>query len=331
MFGQSEEKPCYVSVEGSKEFNINLFSQISKSLISQYFKPVKNIPPGGISIDSCVYEITVTKEGDTTFVVFSGEDLNSYGDSKLYGSDGFQQSLLKALFRSLRDKRKLICEDYGTLLEECGGVVVQDIPKQVEPKVVVKKVKIPKVEPKVVEEKVTIPKVEPVVVETPKVIPKKIAKKKVAIIKSNLKKLLDTKKCPNCDLSKVNLKGADLSRANLKNANLSGANLYDANLSNANLKRANLSGANLKKARMNQAKLNGANLSDTNLEGASLSMAIFIRAKLRNANLHRADLGMAKLNIADLTEANLMFAKLNGAILIGAILDGAKMEGVIED
>jgi hypothetical protein len=179
LFGQSKET-CYVSVEGSKEFNLNLFSQISKSLISQYFKPVKNIPPGGISIDSCVYEITVTKEGDTTFVVFSGEDLNAYGDSKLYGSDGFQQSLLKSLYRSLRDKRKLICEDYGTLLEECGGVVVQDIPKQVEPKVVVKKVKIPKVEPKVVEEKVTIPKVEPVVVETPKVIPKKVAKKKIA-------------------------------------------------------------------------------------------------------------------------------------------------------
>ena len=168
LFGQSEEKPCYVSVEGSKEFNLNLnlFSQISKSLISQYFKPVKNIPPGGISIDSCVYEITVTKEGDTTFVVFSGEDLNAYGDSKLYGSDGFQQSLLKSLYRSLRDKRKLICEDYGTLLEECGGVVVQDVPKKGEPKVVEKKVTIPKVEPVVVEEKVTIPKVEPVVVVT---------------------------------------------------------------------------------------------------------------------------------------------------------------------
>ena len=103
LFGQSEET-CYVSVEGSKEFNLNLFSQISKSLISQYFKPVKYIPPGGISSDSCVYDITVTKEGDTTFVVFSREDLNSYGDSKLYGSDGFQQSLLKSLYRSLRDK-----------------------------------------------------------------------------------------------------------------------------------------------------------------------------------------------------------------------------------
>ena len=154
VIGQSKGT-CYVSVEGSKEFNLNLFSQISKSLISQYFKPIKNIPPGGIRSDSCVYEITVTKEGDTTFVVFSGEDLNSYGDSKLYGSDGFQQSLLKSLYRSLEDKRKKICEDYGELLKKCGSVVVQDIPK---------KVTIPKVEPKVVE----IPKKiqEPVVQKT---------------------------------------------------------------------------------------------------------------------------------------------------------------------
>jgi hypothetical protein len=340
LFGQSKET-CYVVVDSSEEFNPTLLSNISVSIISQFLREVEPIPPEGVSMDSCLYQISVSKEQDTTFVTFKGKNLNSYGDSKLSGIDGFQQSLLKSLYRSLRDKRKLICEDYGELIVKCGSVVVQDVPKQVEPKVVVKKVKIPKVEPKVVEEKVTIPKVEPVVVETPKVIPKKIAKKKVAIIKSNLKKLLDTKKCPNCDLSKVNLKGADLSRANLKNANLSGANLYGANLSNANLKKANLSGANLKKARMNQAKLNGANLSDTNLEGASLSMAIFIRAKLRNANLHRADLGMANLNGADLTdanltEANLMFAKLNRAILIGAnltraILDGAKMEGVIND
>ena len=278
LFGQSEET-CYVSVEGSKEFNLNLFSQISKSLISQYFKPVKNIPPGGISSDSCVYEISVTKEGDTTFVVFSGEDLNAYGDSKLYGSDGFQQSLLKSLYRSLRDKRKLICEDYGTLLEECGSVVVQDVPKQVEPKVVKKKVTIPKVEPKVVE----TPIVEPKVV----VIPKKIAKRKSDI--PSLKKLLDTKKCPNCDLSKANLSGADLNRANL-----SGANLSDANLSLANLTKANLSNANLSNAILRGANLYGANLSFANLKGADLYGANLRNAILSDTNLSDADLKGAK-------------------------------------
>ena len=109
---------------------------MSVSLISQFLKEVEPIPPGGVSGDSCWYQISVSKEQDTIFVTFKGKNLNSYGDSKLSGTDGFQQSLLKSLYRSLRDKRKLICEDYGTLLEECGGVVVQDIPKQVEPKVV---------------------------------------------------------------------------------------------------------------------------------------------------------------------------------------------------
>ena len=308
LFGQTKET-CYISVEGSKEFNLNLFSQISKSLISQYFKPVKNIPPGGISIDSCVYEITVTKEGDTTFVVFSGEDLNAYGDSKLYGSDGFQQSLLKSLYRSLEDKRKKICEDYGELIEKCGSVVVQDVPKQVEPKVV--------------EKKVTIPKVEPKVVEIPKVIPKKVVKKKIAKRKSDipsLKKLLDTKKCPNCDLSKINLSVANLTEANLGGADLSGANLSLANLTKANLGGADLSGANLSDAILWKANLSRANLSRADLSDANLSLANLTKADLSESNLTRADLGGSDLS----------YANLNGANLSGAIMEGAIMEGVIE-
>ena len=181
LFGQSEET-CYVVVDSSEEFNTTLLSNMSVSLISQFLKEVEPIPPEGVSMDSCLYQISVSKEQDTTFVTFKGKNLNSYGDSKLSGTDGFQQSLLKSLYRSLEDKRKKICEDYGELIEKCGSVVVQDVPKQVEPKVV--------------EKKVTIPKVEPKVVEIPKVIPKKVVKKKIAKRKSDipsLKKLLDTK------------------------------------------------------------------------------------------------------------------------------------------
>ena len=145
LFGQSEET-CYVVVDSSEEFNPTLLSNISVSIISQFLREVEPIPPAGVSKDSCLYQISVSKEQDTTFVTFKGKNLNSYGDSKLSGTDGFQQSLLKSLYRSLRDKRKLICEDYGTLLEECGGVVVQDVPKKVEPKVVETKVPTPKTE-----------------------------------------------------------------------------------------------------------------------------------------------------------------------------------------
>ena len=294
LFGQSEET-CYVVVDSSEEFNPTLLSNISVSIISQFLREVEPIPPEGVSLDSCLYQISVSKEQDTTFVTFKGKNLNSYGDSKLSGTDGFQQSLLKSLYRSLRDKRKLICEDYGELIEKCGSVVVQDVPK----------------------------KVEPVVVETPKVIPKKIAKKKIAKRKTDiplLKKLLDTKKCPNCDLSKANLSGVDLSKANLKTANLSGANLYGANLSNASLSNADLSEANLKGAVLNGADLSGAHLNGANLSGADLSGADMTGANLNNANLRGADLYGAELSGANLSGADLYGANLSDAILIRANL-----------
>ena len=89
------------------------------SIISQYFKEVKPFPPSGLSgSDNCIYEVSVTKDGEKTFVTLQGKDLNSYGDSKLDGTDGFQQSLLKSLYRSLKNKRKVICDDYGELIEK---------------------------------------------------------------------------------------------------------------------------------------------------------------------------------------------------------------------
>ena len=122
LFGQSTEKPCYISVNASDELNQTLLSNISISIISQYYKEIKPLPPEGLSgSDNCIYDVTVSSEGGRTFVTLQGKDMNSFGDSNFVGIDGFQQSLLKSLYRSLSDKRKLICEGYGEYLEECGG------------------------------------------------------------------------------------------------------------------------------------------------------------------------------------------------------------------
>ena len=119
LLGQSEET-CYVVVDSKINLNSQLLSNVSVSLISQFLKEVKMIPPSGISNNECLYEILVTKEDASTFVVLKGKGLNSYGDSKLSGSDGFQQSLLRSLHRALKEKRNLICENYGKFLsEEC--------------------------------------------------------------------------------------------------------------------------------------------------------------------------------------------------------------------
>ena len=63
--------------------------------------------------------------------------------------------------------------------------------------------------------------------------------------KNQVKQLLETKQCPECNFSNANMKGLDLQGFNLQGANLEGANLSGAKLANANLKNANLNRANL--------------------------------------------------------------------------------------
>ena len=67
--------------------------------------------------------MTATLDGNKTFVTLQGNKLNSFGDATIVGTDGVQQSLLRSIYRSQRDKRELICSDYPKILEECGGVV----------------------------------------------------------------------------------------------------------------------------------------------------------------------------------------------------------------
>lgn len=122
VIGQSEEK-CYVVVDSSKDIDPSLLSNISIPLISKFVRDVEQVPTSGISVDSCQYQISVSKNNDTIFVTLKGEGLNSYSDSKLSGSEGFQQVILKSLYRSLKEKRDIICQEYRALLEECNEVV----------------------------------------------------------------------------------------------------------------------------------------------------------------------------------------------------------------
>ncbi len=128
-----------------------------------------------------------------------------------------------------------------------------------------------------------------------------------------IKTLLETHKCPGCDLH----------RAKLRSANLSGANLRDANLSGADLRDADLLGANLNGAHLSDADLSGAGLVDADLSGANLFLADLRRALFIRANLSGANLGSANLSGANLSDANLRGAHLIGANLSGANLGGA--------
>ena len=99
---------CYVGVKTSNEFNMVLISEISISLISQYIRQVSPFPSGGLSgSNQCIYEVSVTKDGEKTFVTLQGKDLNSFGESDKKGTDGFKESILRSLYRSQKDRREL--------------------------------------------------------------------------------------------------------------------------------------------------------------------------------------------------------------------------------
>ncbi len=90
--------------------------------------------------------------------------------------------------------------------------------------------------------------------------------------------LLETRSCPECELSNVNL----------VEAKLNGANLSLAKMRAANLQKANLIGANLI----------GAYLKDANFQEANLRWANFTNADLENVDFRGADLRGAKFNAA---------------------------------
>lgn len=92
-----------------------------------------------------------------------------------------------------------------------------------------------------------------------------------------IEKLLDTKRCVDCDLSGVDLSGrrlasADLERSILENADLHETNLREANLKGAVLRGADLRDADLRKADLYKADLSGADLTGARFDGALVDM-----------------------------------------------------------
>ncbi len=105
---------------------------------------------------------------------------------------------------------------------------------------------------------------------------------------SQLRQLLSTKNCSECDLSGAGLVMSDLAGAKLERANLAGANLSQTNLMGADLRGANLAGASLNSANLTGADLRGANLAGTDLRSAYLTNANLQGLDIRSAYLQGA-------------------------------------------
>jgi uncharacterized protein YjbI with pentapeptide repeats len=111
---------------------------------------------------------------------------------------------------------------------------------------------------------------------------------------SHTQRLINTRQCVGCDLSRAGLTYANLAGHDISRANLGQANLSQANLNGANLTGANLAGAVLVNADLTGANLTGADLSGADLRGATLTGVNITGTKLEQANLLGA-IGMPPL------------------------------------
>jgi uncharacterized protein YjbI with pentapeptide repeats len=142
---------------------------------------------------------------------------------------------------------------------------------------------------------------------------------------AQVRQLLETRSCVNCDLTKadlhqadlrgVDLRGANLERSNLYMANLEGANLEGANLFRSYLGYANFQFANLRRAEVARTKMFYTRLTDADLESASLYYSWIEATDLSRANLRNANLTGVRFVSTDLR-----FAQLCGATMPNRIL-----------
>ncbi|MDJ0532197.1 MAG: pentapeptide repeat-containing protein [Xenococcaceae cyanobacterium MO_207.B15] len=96
-----------------------------------------------------------------------------------------------------------------------------------------------------------------------------------SVDKQEFKQVLETKHCPDCNLSNL----INLTRKDLRNANLIGANLSDSWLHQSDLRNADLSNSNARRTRFNNTDLRGVNFSN-----ADVTSANFCGADLRGIN-----------------------------------------------
>ena len=131
-----------------------------------------------------------------------------------------------------------------------------------------------------------------------------------ALDETDLKRLIETNECPDCDL-----RGADLRRLDLSGANLEGANLRDANLFYTILDGANLAGADLRSSNMAYATALTL-LSDVDSTGNRRAFpALFTGADLTGALLTYADFSGADMQGANFYEAYVFKTQFIGSQL----------------
>lgn len=120
-----------------------------------------------------------------------------------------------------------------------------------------------------------------------------------AVRAANVRRLLITNACAECDLVSVDLSNQHLIGADLRGALLTGANLSWSNLEGADMTSADLTGADLTGAFLTNASLVAADLDGANLAEAQLYYVDVTGASMSDLNLAGATVVGTPISIGD--------------------------------
>lgn len=115
---------CFLRVEKPGSYDPELINENAVAHISNFAEMVKPLPPGGISVsEPCFYNVNISENDSGIIVTIRGKQINSSGNSRLRGLDGFQQAVLRAIAKSKPEQLNRICHAYPSLMkDDCSGV-----------------------------------------------------------------------------------------------------------------------------------------------------------------------------------------------------------------
>ncbi|MBU3914068.1 hypothetical protein KKA14_00870, partial [bacterium] len=112
---------CFLRVEKAGTYDPALVNENAIAHLSNFIEKVNALPSVGIREgEGCIYNVNIIEDDRGVIVTVSGDQMNSSGDSRLRGFDGFQQALLRAINKAKPEQLGRICAAYSSLMkDEC--------------------------------------------------------------------------------------------------------------------------------------------------------------------------------------------------------------------
>lgn len=114
---------CYLLITKPGPFDSSSIFEISSALLSQFFEPIKEFPPGGVGKNDCLYKLAILEGKKSLSVSISGKTVNSIGNADSKDLPALQLALLRAIHRAKPESQPKVCASYRTILtNECKDV-----------------------------------------------------------------------------------------------------------------------------------------------------------------------------------------------------------------